>query len=228
MKELSEEQKKENMYLWKLTCETDPKDTKPFKGKGGFKGIAIAAQSQRKRASELWGSFGGNWGIRNERFSIIKLSEDPHDTIMAYTGEFYYPGGVFGIHSDIDIWTYVKAYKSWVKNNDIHKKVRTDAFTKGLSELGFNADVFMGLYEDSKYVESMKETFEEKITEKQIKEIDKLKKDLDMNEIKYVNELNKSYNKAATDRLNTEQADMLIIRLKAKLEQQKKDAEECS
>jgi len=46
-----------------------------------------------------------------------------------------------------------------------------------------------------------------------------------MDEIKYKNELMKSYKKAATDRLDTKQADMLIVRLKTKLEYQKKGSE---
>ena len=37
------------------------------------------------------------------------------------------------------------------------KKVATDALTKGLSFLGFNADIFLGKYDDSKYVEGLKE-----------------------------------------------------------------------
>ena len=35
------------------------------------------------------------------------------------------------------------------------KKVATDALTKGLSKLGFNADVFMGKFDDNKYVNSL-------------------------------------------------------------------------
>jgi hypothetical protein len=42
---------------------------------------------------------------------------------------------------------------------DFAKKVETDALTKGLSKLGFNADVFMGLYDDHKYVQEMQVEF---------------------------------------------------------------------
>ncbi len=71
---------------------------------------------------------------------------------MMYRGTLYYPGGEFGICSDIDLFTYSQKYKNWSRNNDPCKKARTDALTKGLSELGFNADVFLGLYDDNKYV----------------------------------------------------------------------------
>ena len=36
-----------------------------------------------------------------------------------------------------------------MSNSDIFKKATTDALTKGLSMLGFNADVFMGLWNDN-------------------------------------------------------------------------------
>ena len=42
---------------------------------------------------------------------------------------------------------------------DFAKKIETDALTKALSKLGFNADVFMGLYDDHKYVQMMDEEF---------------------------------------------------------------------
>ena len=39
-------------------------------------------------------------------------------------------------------------------DDDCIKKVATDALTKGLSKLGFNADVFMGRFDDNKYVDA--------------------------------------------------------------------------
>lgn len=38
------------------------------------------------------------------------------------------------------------------KDTDALKKARTDGTTKCLSLLGFNADIFLGLWDDSKYV----------------------------------------------------------------------------
>jgi len=42
-------------------------------------------------------------------------------------------------------------------DDDCVKKVVTDALTKGLSKLGFNADVFLGKYDDNKYVQDLKD-----------------------------------------------------------------------
>ena len=48
------------------------------------------------------------------------------------------------------------------------KKVATDALTKGLSKLGFNADVFMGMFDDNKYVNkltNMNGTWKKEVTD---------------------------------------------------------------
>ena len=42
---------------------------------------------------------------------------------------------------------------------DFAKKIETDALTKALSKLGFNADVFMGRFDDHKYVEEINAEF---------------------------------------------------------------------
>ena len=153
----------DNMKLWDSVCKTDPKTTKQFKGKGGFVGTAVCAQSQRKAATEQFGPYGIDWGVCNEKFEILARSDDPHDSMLVYTGNLQYPWGdkkgALGLVSSIDLWQYVKSYKTWIAISDIHKKVRTDALTKGLSELGFNSDVFEGKFDDSKYVTAMQEEF---------------------------------------------------------------------
>ena len=50
---------------------------------------------------------------------------------------------------------YTKHYYGTRHDDDAVKKVATDALTKGLSRLGFNSDVFEGLFDDNKYVAEM-------------------------------------------------------------------------
>jgi hypothetical protein len=148
----------ENMKLWDLVSVTDKKDTKSFKGKGGFNGTAICAQTQKKKACEVFGMFGteDGWNLENQKYSILEISNDFHHNLLVYSAILKYDfegvKGSINIDSEIDIWNYIKKYSDWVKNNDIHKKVRTDAITKGLSELGFNSDVFEGKFDDNKYM----------------------------------------------------------------------------
>jgi uncharacterized short protein YbdD (DUF466 family) len=44
-------------------------------------------------------------------------------------------------------------------DDEAPKKAMTDAMTKAFSHLGMSADVFLGKFDDSKYVEQMKEEF---------------------------------------------------------------------
>ena len=155
----------ENMKLWDLVFKTDPKDTKKASMKGGFKATAICAQSQIMKATEVLGPMGISFGAKNPHYELIGLSNDFHDQIMSYSATFWYEWqgnkGEFPIESDIDVWNYSNKYKSWSKANDMRKKLSTDALTKALSKLGFNADVFMGLFDDNKYVQEMKQEFQE-------------------------------------------------------------------
>jgi hypothetical protein len=160
-----------NLELWNKVCKTDPTFTKEFKGKGGFKGTAICAQWQRFKATELWGPYGERWGVKEEAFDIFQDGQDSHNDLILYRAIFYYPSisgppAQFPIASDLSLWNYSTTYKSWARNNDVSKKVSTDALTKGLSMLGFSADVFMGKFDDNRYVQEVRKEFNEPVKAK--------------------------------------------------------------
>lgn len=136
-----------NIDLWEKVSVTNPKNTKEVQI-GARKYTTIDAYSRLKRATELWGPYGSKWGIRDEHYNIIY---DEKHKFCSYTASLFYPDGALPIMSDIEI--IISGGKAQGKyNEDWSKKVSTDALTKGLSKLGFNADVFMGKFEDSKYV----------------------------------------------------------------------------
>ncbi len=136
----------DNMKLWNQVCTTDPAITKKVNQRGGF--TAIDAQAQIKRATELWGPYGGKWGVKHCNYHHIYNTYGADAGIAEVTldGNFYYPDGEFQIATDMK-------YKS---GNDSYKKLLTDLTTKALSKLGFNSDVFEGKFDDNKYVEKLK------------------------------------------------------------------------
>ena len=140
--------KTDNLALWNSVCVSSPETLKAV-NYGQRKFTAIGAQSQRKRATELWGAYGANWGLRKLVWSTIaKNGELPVELILDC--EFFWPGGSFEFSSDIK-------YKP---GEDCRKKLHTDVLTKSLSELGFNSDVFEGKWEDfadNKYVADTKQ-----------------------------------------------------------------------
>ena len=136
-----------NMELWQSVETTDPNYTKKVNQRGGF--TAIGAQYQLMRATETFGPMGKGWGVKGEH---IQKWEDVGLAVYQATlwyvvkdKEYYIP-----IHSSI------KYHTSGRVDDDFYKKVATDALTKGLSKLGFNADVFMGKFDDNKYVNQLK------------------------------------------------------------------------
>jgi hypothetical protein len=141
---------KNNLELWDTVETTDPQYTKKVNQRGGF--TAIAAQSQVKRATEVFGIMGHGWGVENEKFTTVEGT-----TMVLYTANLWYKfntrAGSIPIHSSI------KYGANGRYDDDFSKKVATDALTKGLSKLGFNADVFMGLFDDNKYVADVTNKF---------------------------------------------------------------------
>ena len=153
-----------NMAIWNLVCKTDVNHTKAVSyGKRKF--TAIDAMYQIETATAMFGPFGFDWGVRDETFNVI-------DEIILYQAELYYPNkgkeGIIPLHSSI-----------MFDKDDSVKKVATDALTKGLSKIGFNADVFLGEFDGNKYtVNGIASEFKPKgtvmITPKQVVLINKL------------------------------------------------------
>ena len=139
------EEQNSNMELWNEVCETDIKNTKQVNQRGGF--TAIQAQSQIMRATEMWGPYGGLWGVKDCVYDYLR---DAKGEILEATLEakFFYPTGSRGPAS-FEISTDYK-YRA---GDDCRKKMLTDLTTKALSKLGFNADIFLGLWDDNKYVD---------------------------------------------------------------------------
>jgi len=142
--------KQDNMELWNSVEVTDPKYTKKVNQRGGF--TAIGAQYQLMRATETFGPIGYGWGVKNEKI------EQWHDVGLAvYTAILWYVRDGIAEEHEIPIHSSIKYHSNGRVDDDFFKKVATDALTKGLSKLGFNADVFMGKFDDNKYVNKLKE-----------------------------------------------------------------------
>ena len=141
--------KKSNMSLWKSVEVTDPKYTKKVNQRGGF--TAIGAQYQLMRATETFGPMGLGWGVEDEK---IEKWED--SGLAVYTANLWWTRTSKSNKNTIPLHSAIKYHSNGRVDDDFFKKVATDALTKGLSKLGFNADVFMGKFDDNKYVSNLK------------------------------------------------------------------------
>jgi len=192
--------KKDNMQLWESVETTDPNFTKKVNQRGGF--TAIGAQYQLRTATETFGPFGTGWGVKDEK---IEKWEDAG--LAVYTGTLWYRPAEFrdGIpvikqESEFPIHSSIKYHSNGRVDDDFMKKVATDALTKGLSKLGFNADVFMGKFDDNKYVNkltNMNGTWKKEVSNK-AKNLNKEDKESIMNFLKDGSINSKNYKKALT------------------------------
>ena len=145
----------ENLKIWQAVEKTDPKYTKSFSKAGGFSGTAINATYLLRKATELWGPFGGAWGATVEDEKYVPGAEST--VIHVLRIRFWHPQGSFHAYGQT---TFVGTNKHGLfTDEEAPKKSLTDAITKALSMLGFSADVFLGLYDDNKYVNDRRAEF---------------------------------------------------------------------
>lgn len=139
----------ENMRIWDAVQKTDPRHTKLVE-MGQRKFTSIDAHYQVMLATKTFGPVGQGWG-----YDVL------HSIVSA--------GTVILAAADVSIWftsrencygpirgmAELLSAKGRI-DDDAAKKATTDALTKGLSHLGFNADVFLGRFDDNKYVAALK------------------------------------------------------------------------
>ena len=145
----------DNLKLWLSVEKTNTSQTKAVRS-GGRQFTAIDAYSQLKKATELWGAYGSAWkldSITHEELPVL-----PNGTIIVKTsGTFCYPGGCFPGFVSGELCYKTNKGEGYLKvDADIYKKNETDLITKCLSRLGFNADIFLGKFDDNKYVQGLK------------------------------------------------------------------------
>jgi len=141
-----------NLELWNKVEKTNPKYTKKARI-GGHEITAIAPQYQIMQVTEQFGTYGKTWGFKN-----IELSYDlvAKCNLVVFKGTFFFPSGEFEIINSCKL--YMDRALTMVDDN-FAKKIETDALTKAISKLGFNADIFMGKFDDVRYIAEMNVEF---------------------------------------------------------------------
>ena len=164
----------DNLKLWNSVEKTDPSHTKRAK-KGSIHITAIDPQYQRKNATQIFGPYGIGWGVTDEDYF---MSTHGDTTLCRYTAKMWYmyegKAGELPIHGVIKVSYITQGNNPYLYVDDEYaKKVATDALTKGLSTLGFNADVFLGKFDDNKYVNDLKQEFNTSGSQKSVNSVNK-------------------------------------------------------
>ena len=138
----------DTLRIWSKVEKTNPAHTKHVNQRGGF--TAVSANYQILAATELFGPIGEGWGYTTGTPVIV-------DTLVMIPVTLWHGNreNSFGPMWGCEEWKDAKGRI----DSDAPKKATTDGLTKLLSQLGFNADVFLGKFDDQKYVEQMRREF---------------------------------------------------------------------
>ena len=142
--------KTKNLDIWNEVKETDLRFTKKVSfGARSF--TSIDAHYQIRRATEVFGPVGTGWGY-DVNYNTLTVGDKAFqfaDVSIWISNRTAMYGPVRGCNLLVDAKGRV--------DDDAPKKALTDALTKTLSHLGFNSDVFMGMFDSNKYVKQLEE-----------------------------------------------------------------------
>lgn len=164
----------DNTRVWDQVETTDPEVTNKFTGAGGVKGTAIRPTYLIHRATKLFGPCGEGWGrtVLEDRFDegvplqapTKEWPEAPMIRAKVHTVkvELWYTGKEgqkctiqqYG-HTPFVYLQQGKILTDW----DTAKKSLTDGIGKCLQALGFAADIYLGMFDDPTYVDTITEVF---------------------------------------------------------------------
>lgn len=150
-----------NLSLWSSVEKTDPSQTKAITGKP-YKGTSPKPYHIVHKATETFGPCGIGWGFRivRERVEDGAAGDKVH---IAHIAVWYEWGGKRGEveHVGQTMFSGKRNDGKTYTDEDAPKKSVTDALVKALSMIGFAGDIFMGRYDDSKYVAELREEIAE-------------------------------------------------------------------
>lgn len=145
-----------NLSLWNAVEKTPAGHTKKITGKS-YQGTSPKPHYLVHKATETFGPCGIGWGFQivEERIEEGAGGEKMHLARVRVwykwreeRGEVEHIGGTQ--------FSGTRASGKPFTDEDAPKKSVTDALVKALSMIGFAGDIFMGRYDDSKYIAEMK------------------------------------------------------------------------
>jgi hypothetical protein len=147
-----------NLALWNAVEKTPPSQVKEITGKS-YKGNSPKPHYLVHKATETFGPCGIGWGftIEDER---IEEGAGGERMSIARVKVWYEWNGKRGEVEHIGGTSFsgIRSSGKPFTDEDAPKKSVTDALVKALSMIGFAGDIFMGRYDDSKYVADLRDS----------------------------------------------------------------------
>jgi hypothetical protein len=148
----------ENLKFWNSVRKTDPDQTKPIQGRG-YSGTSVSPLYMISKVTSKWGPIGLDWGFDEVEHKIL-------DGLWFSKVRLWYSRSLFrdGEEGIAEIYQWggteykgLRASGKPFQDDEAAKKSITDGLMKALSYLGFAADVHLGLHDDSKYVNGLRQ-----------------------------------------------------------------------
>lgn len=141
----------DNLALWRAVERTPKEHTKAITGKA-YKGTSPKPHYLVMKATETFGPCGIGWGFNVLSERIVDGSEGVKVHI-AHIRVWYKWNGERGEVEHMGQTVLAGKNKNGAfTDEDAPKKSITDGLVKALSMIGFAGDIFIGRYDDSKYV----------------------------------------------------------------------------
>ena len=137
-----------NLDLWDSVKETDKAFTKNVSQRGGY--TSITPQYQMQEATKAFGPYGIGWGFKSIDMDYSAI--ESLGLVIVKAVFFYILDGKEGQFPINNTWPVKQGSRV---DSDFAKKAETNTMGKALSKLGFNADIFMGMFDDPNYVEEV-------------------------------------------------------------------------
>ena len=137
-----------NLELWNAVKETDKAFTKDVNQRGGY--TSITPQYQMQEATKVFGPYGMGWGF--DSIDMDYSAIESLGLVLVKAVFFYMREGKKNTFPINNSWPVKQGSRV---DSDFAKKAETNTMGKALSKLGFNADIFMGLFDDPDYVDEV-------------------------------------------------------------------------
>lgn len=132
-----------NLTLWEKVQATPTEIIQKIKAVDGTELNNVAPIHRLKKATEIFGVYGKNWGLKNIKHSEQKIFNNLILGIIDAT--FFYTENNIQVEFEISNSTPIISLaddKKLKVNYTYRKALETDTITKSLSRLGFNADIY--------------------------------------------------------------------------------------
>lgn len=137
-----------NLDLWEAYADIDPAYTKPITGKQ-YRGTSPNPQYVIRCLTDLFGPVGKGfgWEVVREEFQPIG------DEVLHWCRiRFWHGSRDYCFESYGQTKVYMKTKNGFMLDEDAPKKSLTDAIIKAASHIGVAANIFLGRWDDQKYV----------------------------------------------------------------------------